>query len=337
MPLTLEDIARMAGASRSTVSRVLNDDPNVKESTRQKIWEIVHSVNFQPNVAARGLAAGRIQVLGLVIPMAVTSVFADPYFPLLIQWISSACNQRNYSMMLWLVEPVYELRVAHEILYGGLTGGVIIASNVLDDPIVMALIESQKMPFIMIGRHPADPRVSYVDVDNRVGAALAVEHLIHQGRKRIATITGPQTMIAGMDRYYGYLDGLARHQRQPDPFLVAEADFSEEGGYQAMLKLIPYQPDALFSASDMMSIGAMRAIKEAGMKIPEQIAMVSFDDIPAAARTNPPLTTMRQPIQRTGAMAAELLIDMIENASTEPRRVVLTTELVVRSTCGTSL
>lgn len=337
MPLTLEDIARMAGVSRSTVSRVLNDDPNVKEKTRQKVWELVHSINFQPNLAARGLAVGRTQVVGLVIPMAVTSVFVDPYFPLLIQGISSACNQRNYSMMLWLAEPVYELRVAHQILYSGLTGGVIVASNVLDDPVVKALIASQKVPFIMIGRHPDDSQVSYVDVDNRAGAAQAVEHLIRLGRRRIATITGPQTMIAGIDRYYGYLDGLTRHKRQPDPLLVAEGDFSEQGGYEAMLKLIPHQPDAVFSASDMMSIGAMRAIKEAGLSVPEQIALVSFDDIPAAARTSPPLTTIRQPIQRTGAMAAELLIDMIESASFQPRRVVLTTELIVRGSCGTNL
>ena len=117
MPLTLEDIARMSGVSRSTVSRVINDDPRVKESTRQKVWETIRSTNFQPNLAARSLAAGRTQVLGLVVPMAVTSIFADPYFPLLIQGISSACNVHGYSIMLWLAEPAFERRMAGQILY----------------------------------------------------------------------------------------------------------------------------------------------------------------------------------------------------------------------------
>ena len=144
MPLTLEDIARMSGVSRSTVSRVINDDRNVKEATRRKVWEVIQKINFQPNLAARGLAVGRTQVLGLVIPMAVSSVFIDPYFPLLIQGISSACNPRGYSMMLWLAQPDFEQRMASQILNNSLTDGVIVASAVEDDPIVAALIHGRK-------------------------------------------------------------------------------------------------------------------------------------------------------------------------------------------------
>ncbi len=334
MPLTLEDIARMSGVSRSTVSRVINNDPNVKETTRLKVWEIIHTINFQPNLAARSLAAGRTQVLGLVIPMAVTSIFADPYFPLLIQGISSACNSSGYSMMLWLAEPDYERRMAGQILYSGLIDGVIVASNVMDDPVVEALVNGKKLPFIMVGRHPNDSSVSYVDVDNRTGAAQAVEHLIRLGRKRIATIRGPQTMVAGLDRYQGYLDALAQAKMKVDPRLVEEGEFSQQGGFQAMQKLLPNQPDAVFTASDMIAVGAMMAIQEGGWKIPEDIALVSFDGIPSSAHTDPPLTTVRQPITRSGAMAAQLLIDMIENPSPTPRRMILSTELIIRKSCG---
>jgi LacI family transcriptional regulator len=186
----------------------------------------------------------------------------------------------------------------------------------------------------MIGRHPTDPQVSYVDIDNRISAAQAVEHLIRLGHHKVATITGPQTMVAGIDRFQGYLDALAHNKLKVDPHLVAEGDFSETGGYLAMQKLIAYQPTAVFVASDMMAIGAMQAIKEAGLSIPDQIALVGYDDIPNAARVNPPLTTMRQPTTRCGAMAAEILIDMIEKPSPAPQRRILTTELVIRRTCG---
>jgi LacI family transcriptional regulator len=334
MPLTLEDIARMSGVSRSTVSRVINDDPNVKEATRQKVWELIHNINFQPNLAARGLAAGRTQVLGLVIPMAVASVFADPYFPLLIQGISSACNARGYSMMLWLAEPEYERRLARQILYSALIDGVIIASAVMDDPIVTALTESKKVPFIMVGRHPTDSAVSYVDVDNRIGAKQAVEHLFNLGHRRVATITGPQTMVAGIDRFQGYLDALAHFKVAVDPDLISQGDFSEKAGYHAMEKLLPYHPQAVFAASDMMAIGAIRAIQDAGLEIPADIAVVGFDDIPDAARLHPALTTIRQPTSRSGVWAAELLIDMIENPNPALRHMILTTELVVRASCG---
>ena len=334
MPLTLEDIARMSGVSRSTVSRVINDDPNVKESTRHKVLDIIQTINFQPNLAARSLAAGRTQVLGLVIPMAVTSIFVDPYFPLLIQGISSACNMRGYSMMLWLAEPDFERRMAGQILYSGLIDGVIVASTVMDDPIVVALVNGKNVPFIMIGRHPSDSNVSFVDVDNRAGAAQAVEHLFRLGKKRVATIRGPKTMIAGVDRYQGYLDAFAQAKRTVDPQLVAEGEFSEQSGYLAMQRLLPHRPDAIFAASDMMAVGAIMAIEESGLKIPEDIALVGFDGIPSSAHTDPPLTTVRQPIIPSGALAAELLIDMIENPSPAPRRIVLTTELVVRKSCG---
>ena len=333
MPLTLEDIARMSGVSRSTVSRVINDDRNVNEATRRKVWEVIQNINFQPNLAARGLAAGRTQVLGLVIPMAVASVFVDPYFPLLIQGISAACTPRGYTIMLWLAQPDFEQRMASQILNNSLIDGVIVASAVQDDPIVTALIQAQSMPFIMVGRDMEDAPVSYVDVDNRAGAGMAVEYLLRQGHERVATITGPQNMVAGYDRFQGYLEALARYHRVVDPQLVTGGLFDEASGYEAMLALLPHKPDGLFVASDMMAMGAMRAIQEAGLKIPDDIALIGFDDIPAAALTTPPLTTVRQPIMRCGSMAAEVLIDMIGNPPAAPRRMILPTELVLRGTC----
>src|SRR5215210_656805 len=151
MSPTLVEIAKHAGVSRSTVSRVMNDHPNVDQETRARVLSVAESLDYHPNMAARGLAAGRTHILGLVIPMGVSALFTDPYFPLLIQGITSACNASDHSVMLWLAEPEYERRTIRQVLQGGLIDGVILASAVMDDPMMEALIKGG-LPFILVGR-----------------------------------------------------------------------------------------------------------------------------------------------------------------------------------------
>jgi LacI family transcriptional regulator len=179
MPLTLEDIAKLAGVSRSTVSRVVNGDESVKDTTREKVQEVIQSLNFQPNIAARILAAGRTGVIGLVIPTGVRMLFIDPYFGQLIQGITAACNANDYSVMLWLAEPAYERATIRKILHSGLLDGVIVSSMLMDDQIVQALHDS-KMPFVLVGRHPVLD-VNYLDVDNVTGGRMAAQHLSTAG------------------------------------------------------------------------------------------------------------------------------------------------------------
>jgi LacI family transcriptional regulator len=334
--MNLEQIAKLSGVSRSTVSRVVNNDPNVSMVTRERVMQVVKRVNYTPNAAARGLAAGHTHVLGLVIPMGVAALFTDPYFPILIQGVSSACNAREYSVMLWLAEPEYERRQIRQIMYSGLVDGVIITSMLLNDSLVQALSDGD-LPFMLIGRHPTDTRARYVDADNIGGAREAVMHLLRLGRTHVATITGPQNMIAGADRLAGYNAALRDRGVISDSSLIAEGDFTEAGGYRAMQQLLAHRPDAVFAASDIMAIGAMRALREAGLRVPEDVAVVAFDDLPQAARTEPPLTTVRQPVYRLGAMAVDSLLDLIEHPDSSPRRIVLPTELVVRASCGSAL
>jgi LacI family transcriptional regulator len=176
-----------------------------------------------------------------------------------------------------------------------------------------------------------------VDIDN-VGAAYgAVSHLIRLGRQRIAMIAGPSTSTVGIDRREGYLRALKENGRPPEKSLVVEGDFSEESGHQAMRQLLNARVDAVFAASDMMAVGAMRAAREAGCRIPEDVAFVGFDDLPFATMSEVQLTTVRQPVAQFGARAVELLRDLIENGIEPPRHVIMDTELVIRSSCGAAL
>jgi LacI family transcriptional regulator len=334
MPLTLEDIARLSGVSRSTVSRVINADVNVKNETRRKVQQVINSYNFQPNLAARGLASGRTNVIGVVIPAGVSVIFTDPYFPQLLQGVSAVCHTRDYSVMLWLAEPEYERRMISRILHNGLVDGVVVASIPMNDPIIQSLIES-KMPFILIGRPPTAD-VNYLDVDNQQSGCKATKHLVRLGYKRIATITGPLNQVAGYDRYQGYLKALQDSEYPVRLELVAEGNFTEEGGYYAMQRLLKYKPDSVFAASDMMAYGAMRALREANLRIPDDVAVVGFDDIPTSSKTVPPLTTVRQPVFQMGSRAVDVLINLIETGTKSTQKVILDTELVVRESCGAS-
>ncbi len=334
MPLTLEDIARLSGVSRSTVSRVINEEENVKDQTRQKVMQVINSYNFQPNLAARGLASGRTNTIGVVIPASVTVIFTDPYFPQLLQGVSAVCNTREYSVMLWLSEPEYERRMISRILHNGLVDGVLVASIPMNDPIIESIVES-KMPYILIGRHP-NGGVNYLDVDNVQSSRKATMHLVRLGYKRIGTITGIQNQISGYDRYQGYLKALQDSNFPARPELVAEGDFTEEGGYKAMIRLLKYKPDAVFVASDTMAYGAMRALREANLRIPEDVAIVGFDDLPNSSKTVPPLTTIRQMPSMMGSRAVEFLINSIDSGIRSTQGIIMDTELVVRESCGAS-
>jgi LacI family transcriptional regulator len=314
---------------------VVNNQQNVDPGTRVKVLAVANSLNYQPNIAARGLAAGRSRVLGLVIPMGVSTLFADPYYPLLIQGISSACNEHDHSVMLWLADPEYERRTISQILRGGLIDGVIVASALMDDAVCEALRKDCK-PFILIGRHLTDASISYVDVDNVGSAREMVAHLLRLGHRKVATISGPERMIAGSDRLQGYLLALRDRSLRPDSNLIIEGDFTETGGYASMQRLLPFKPDAVFAASDASAIGALRAIRDAGLRVPDDIGVAGFDDMPFAARADPPLTSVRQPISRAGSLAVETLIDLVAHPNSPPRRTILPTELIIRSSCGST-
>jgi LacI family transcriptional regulator len=329
--LTLEQIAKLAGVSRSTVSRVINHHPNVKAEVRQRVMKVVTETGYHPNPAARSLASQRSGIIGLVIPRAVQSLFTDPYYPRLMQGVAQACNANDYTLSLFLFHTEdEEHKLYPRVLRTGMIDGLLVSASQIGDPLIPELIDN-RVPFVMIGRPDDLPAVSFVNVDNAVGVYTATSHLARLGYKRIATITGPLNTTVGLDRRQGYLDALNDRSHSIDDRLIVEGDFTELGGYAAMQRLIPHQPDAVFIASDTMAFGALRALREAGLCVPRDIAIVGFDDLPTSSLTDPPLTTIRQPIRRLGAQAVETLIDILNNGPEPPRRITLSTELIIRA------
>lgn len=334
--LTLEDIAHLAGVSRSTVSRVINNHPNVRDSVRKRVLDVIRNTGYSPNAAARTLASQRSWMISLILPRSVTSFFTDPYFPHLIQGIAQACNQNNYTLALFLLSTREdEEKIVPRVSRRGSTDGILVQSGEASDHLIDRLASSN-LPVVVAGRPFYTGEVSYIDVDNVFGAYQAVSHLLGLGRRRVATITGPANVTVGLDRKKGYLNALIEHDVRVEEDLIQEGDFTESSGYVAMRKLLPSKPDAVFAASDIMAIGAMRAAREAGLSIPEDIAFIGFDDLPMANQPRPRLTTIHQPVYEFGVKAVETLIDLIENGIRPARRVIMDTELVVRDTCGAS-
>ena len=330
--LTLEDIARQAGVSRSTVSRVVNNLSNVSEDVRKRVSDVIQETGYHPHPAARALASHRSWTIGLILPRSVSFFFTDPYYLHLTRGIAQACNQNGYTLALFLADVKDdEEKIVSRVARKGFMDGVIIQSGSFgDDEIIDRLIEAE-IPLVVCGRPFRPENVSYVDIDNVNSVYNAMTYLIRLGNKRIGTITGPTTSTVGIDRLEGYRRALMERGLPVEDTLIAEGDFTDGGGYYAMKKILPFKPDAIFAASDVTARGAMRAVTEAGLNIPGDIAFIGFDDLPNATFSDIQLTTVRQPIQRSGSVAAEILIDLIERPDSQPRRVILPTELVIRS------
>lgn len=329
--LKLEDIGRMAGVSRATVSRVVNGEQNVRPEVRERVEDVIRRTGYTPNAAARSLVSKRSGVIGLVIPSRVHNLFEDPYFAQLIQGVTLASNRAGTTLSLFLFQSEAEERALYpRVVESGFLDGIIVTATRMGDPLV-ARMTSRGVPLVMVGR-PDSPDLSYVDVDNVGGAALAARHLVDIGRQRIGFIGAPTNTTAGRDRLDGFLTGLSDRGRSFDPELRVDGDFSEPSGHDAMAVLLERGADAVFAASDSMALGALRAARERGYVLPDQVALVGFDGFSASEKSAPPLTTVRQPVADTAARAVEVLTGLISGELTAPMSTVFPVELVVRST-----
>lgn len=336
MRLKLEDIGRLAGVSRSTVSRVVNGEQNVRPEVRTRVEAVIKQTGYTPNAAARSLVSNRTGVIGLVIPSRVHSLFEDPYFARLIQGVTVASNQAGTTLSLFLFQSEAEERQLYpRVVESGYLDGVIITATRMGDPL-LARMAAREMPLVMVGRPDLDG-VSYVDVDNRDGGRQAARHLTDLGYQRIGMIGAPMNTTAGRDRLDGFVAGLAEAGRSLDSQRRVDGDFSEVGGNQAMQVLLERDVDAVFVASDMMATGALRAIREHGLDVPNDIGIVGFDGFPQSQHSVPPLTTVRQPVTETAGRAVEILLGLIAEPSSGPVTELLPVELVARSTTASQV
>ena len=330
---TLEKIGELAGVSRSTVSRVINGQRDVSEEVRTRVLETIERTGYRPNQAARTLVSSRSQVLGLVIPSSVHNLFADPYFGRLIQGITKAANRAEQTLSLFLFEDEREeLDLYPRVVANGLLDGLIVTATKMADPLVQCLLDDDTN-FVMIGR-PDSNRISYVNVENESGARLATHHLLGHGAATIGAILPPSSTTTGVDRRTGFLAAMNEAGRAVPEGLMVEGDFTEESGYEGMSRLITQGVDAVFCGSDTMAIGALEALADAGVRCPEDVRVVSFDGLLDARQTDPPLTTVRQPVRQTGEEAVNMLLEILDDGDSLPRSRIFPTELTIRSSCG---
>jgi DNA-binding LacI/PurR family transcriptional regulator len=329
---TLEEVAAVAGVSRATASRVINGSPRVSVLAKIAVDKAVAELGYVPNRAARQLVTRRTDSIGLVVSEPETRVFSEPFFSGVVRGVSDALSGTDMHLVMLMAQKEVDRARLEKYVQNRHVDGVILMSLHGDDPLPRSL-SRHGMPVVMLGRpFVAAEGVTWLDADNVGGAHLAVDHLLSTGRRCIATITGALDMCAGADRLRGYRMALEEHGVPYDESLVAVGDFTEVAGMLLTEELLARRPelDAIFTASDLMATGALHALRAAGRSVPGDVALVGFDDSPSAIFTDPPLTTVRQPIAEMAKLTTELLLAQIATGDTTPHNVVVGTELIVR-------
>jgi DNA-binding LacI/PurR family transcriptional regulator len=321
----------MAGVSAATVSRVVNNNPRVNPEIRLAVNQAIERLGYVPNRAARSLMTRRTDSIGVVIRETAGRLFGDPYFGQLMLGISEEASAAERQLVL-LAAPTTEAATrVEQYVVGRHVDGVIVVGPHGGDQLP-ARLARRRVPVVVNDRPIDGARVSYVDSDNHAGARLAVEHLVAGGRRRIATIHGTLELASGEDRLVGYREALATAGLSVDATLESDGDFSPVRAGQAMRELLTRRSDldAVFVASDSMAVAALRVLRDAGCRVPEDVAIVGFDDSPVAAETSPALTTVRQPIEAMGRAMVRQLLRQIDHPEEPAQRIVFATELIVR-------
>lgn len=335
-PVTIYDVARRAGVSPATVSKVLSNTPYVSESTRERVLDVVRELDYVPSLAARSLSRSRTSILGLVFPYAPDYLFHDPHLMTFMLGADEAAAARDYSLLIFAAhspaDPAGGLR---RLLKARFVDGAILVGtrSILA---TAADLRYRTYPTVTLGYESPYGSAHTVHADDRHGGMLAARHLLDLGHRRIGLISGPEEITAVTERIAGFRTVLAGHGVDVEPGLTSQGDFTFQSGCAAAERLLsmPDRPTAVFAVNDRMALGVMWCAQQHGLAVPGDLSVIGFDDIEAAAFSTPPLTTVRQPSSEMGRLAAQRVFDLLDHGKDGLESVVLPVTLVVRSsTC----
>ena len=326
------DVAKVAGVSRTTVSFVLNDvsSVSISEATRKRVLDAAKKLNYSPNIAGKKLVSGKSYTIGLVLCQSPEQIFTDAFLPRVILGVEQAAMQHGFHVLLKPVDPNDAGEYARLITENHVDG--ILLSGPRQDDTALMRLHQQRVPVLLMGQLP-NTDIPFVDVDATAGAELAVNHLIARGHKCLGMITNaPLDYTSAQQRRDGYVRALQKANLPVDPRYIQEGNYTPGSGYEAMKELLNLEPrlTGVFVASDVVAIGAMLAIKQAGLHIPKDIALVGFDDIPLAEYYDPPLTTVRLPAYDLGWAGGERLIRIIQGEGLNNVSLLLESKLIAR-------
>ena len=329
---TSQDVAKLAHVSRTTVSFILNNVPDVSigAATRKRVLDAAKKLNYSPNVAGKKLVSGKSFTIGLVLCQSPEQIFTDAFLPQVILGVEQAAIQQGFHVLLKPVDPKDTGGYARLIAENHVDG--ILLSGPRQDDMALMNLHQQRVPILLMGQLP-ETDIPFVDVNTTAGAELAVNHLIEHGHRYIGIITNaPLDYTSAQQRRDGYLQALEKAGLPIDQTLIKEGNYTPASGFEAMKTLLQAtpRPTAVFVASDVVAMGAMLAIKEAGLQIPEDMAVVGFDDIPLAEYYDPPLTTIRLPAFSLGLAGGERLIRIIQGEGLNDTSLLLESKLITR-------
>ncbi|MER7361064.1 LacI family DNA-binding transcriptional regulator [Nonomuraea wenchangensis] len=334
---TLEDVARVAGVSRATVSRVINGIRNVDPDIQATVLQAIATIGYVPNRAARSLVTRRTGAVALVLSGAggdedpsPSPILTDPFFGRVVAGIISFLRPRGIHPVLMFADTEQSRAEVVSYLRQGDADGALLVSTHAADPLPVELVEAE-VPAVLFARPTGSVPISYVDLDHRAGAALAADRLVELGRRRVASVCGPLDVPAAQARLAGFQDAMARHGHAYVPY--SEGGFTYDSGERAMERLLAERPDldGVFVANDLMAQGALHALRHHGRSVPDDVAVIGFDDSSAATACRPPLTTIRHPVEDMAAEMARLLLDHIDEPGRTPRSVIFEPALIVRA------
>ncbi|MCD6521155.1 LacI family DNA-binding transcriptional regulator [Candidatus Calescamantes bacterium] len=321
--MNIDDIAKLAGVSKATVSRVLNHRPFVREETREKVWQVIRDMGFSPSIIARNLSLKKSQCIGVILPEIETGFYSE-----LLKSMDLEATLRGYFLLVTFSHSARELGWGEKFLHSGMVEGLIVMMPEVSEVMIKNLMKWGRR-VVVLNKKFSKPFVPTLNVDDVDASYQLVSHLLQHGYETVGIVTGPKENFDSQERLVGYMKALLDHGKKFDPSLVEEGDFTEISGYEAVERMSGRGklPRAIFFSNDAMAMGGIRWLEKKGIKIPEEVAVAGFDDVELSKHLR--LTTVRIPIKEMGKIAVESVLGIREE-----REIIVKGELVIRESCG---